>query len=75
MKCEKCTKTMKDLGNLSPEGWKPFAWGVPSAENPSHFYCFPENTPEQDSDCAQELSVTPLCEIENPIKRLMPLAV
>jgi len=39
------------------------------------FYCFPENTPEQDSDCAQELSVTPLCEIENPIKRLMPLAV
>ena len=75
MKCGKCIKTIRDLDHVSPVGWSPFAWGVSSAENPIHFYCFPEDISESDSDCAQELPVTALCEIENPIKRLVPFAV
>jgi hypothetical protein len=66
IKCQQCVSTIKELGHRAPEGWRPFAWG-PSVENPSHYYVFPEDTP--DIDESQELETERLCGRNNWIKR------
>lgn len=65
--CSQCIHIIRELNNISPVGWKPFAWGF-SEENPQHFYVFPEETPDLDID-PQELAVRKICEIQNPVKR------
>lgn len=67
-RCRKCEAVIKAMERRAPEGWRPFAWGpVEAAVN--HYYVFPDSTPATTPGVPQELDVTALCQIKNPVKR------
>jgi hypothetical protein len=66
-KCDICLKVRVELGNKTPVGYLPFAWGN-NDEKPRHFYVFKESDDINDNDI-QLLDVIKLCVLENPIKR------
>jgi hypothetical protein len=73
MKCEKCLKVVQNMGNMTPLGWSPFGWG-PSSEEPLHYYASPTDEidhldAEAQPGVPQEVPVTKLCEIKNPVRR------
>ena len=67
-RCKKCEAVIKAMERVAPKGWRPFAWGPPGCDM-HHYYVFPESTPKPTPGVPQELDVTALCLVANPVKR------
>lgn len=64
MRCSRCMALKIDLGDMTPLGWAPFAWG-PEGEDPQHYYVIPEGTNYDDG----EVEALAICNIESPVSR------
>jgi hypothetical protein len=67
-KCAECQRTIAAMGKLSPIKWLPFAWGSGDSD-PIHFFVFPEAEKDRGSNGPEEVSATPICQVENPVAR------
>lgn len=69
-KCKRCQEVILAMGRLAPVDWLPFAWG-PGDSEPVHYFVFPESEKDKGGAEPEEVSATPICQVENPIARKM----
>lgn len=65
-RCKECLAVVEKMGHMTPVGYSPFGWGDINGDDLDHFYVFSEDTPACPKNCAQELGVIKICDIENP---------
>ena len=68
MRCAECVRLAQELGSKTPVGWTAFGWG-PSDEDPNHFHVMVESENTTDVWGPEQVDVTRLCDVENPVKR------